>query len=96
MEPTVGKDGSSMGDLNPWHILSIVMTGFTGLLTWLGLKQISRIEALERDKASGAVVSVEVSKIEGSIREIRERMDTHNNQTNVRLDNIFRELVSRQ
>jgi len=85
-----------MADLNPWHILSIVMTGFTGLLTWLGLKQISRIEALERDKASGLAVSTEVAKIESSIKEIRERMDTHNNQTNVRLDNIFRELVSRQ
>ena len=85
-----------MGDLNPWHILSLVMTGFTGLLTWLGLKQISRIDALEREKATSAAVTAEIAKLERGQERIADRIDEYQDATHRRLDNIFQELVRHQ
>jgi hypothetical protein len=82
-----------MDGLNPWHILSAVSTALVGLLAWLGVKQVSRIDTLEREKAGLPYVIQEIAGVKSDIRELAVRTDRQTDAVTGRLDDIMRVLI---
>ncbi len=84
---------NNVGDLNPWHIVDGIMSAFVAILTWLGLKQISRIEALEKEKASQTMVTEAFEKVEHTLEVLSEKQDSFATGIHGRIDGLFRELL---
>jgi len=63
-----------MGDFNPWHLLEILMGLLMSVISWLGLNQIGRINALEKEKASISHVAAEIAHVGQQIKDMNELM----------------------
>lgn len=70
------------------------MSAFTTVMAWLGLRQISRIDALEKSKAEAVTVKEEFDEVKTIIGRIEEKGDRRHEENTKRLDRILENMAN--
>jgi hypothetical protein len=80
-----------MNEIQPWHIVSVIGAITVGLLSWVGNKQIERIDRLEEAKADRDHVK---DRFDAVIKRLDDQ-DTRSNIRDQKIDRILEIVVSK-